>query len=355
MSPTVLRDQLVTFFDKGELRSLCFDLDINYDNLHGDTLHDKATSLVAHCQRHSRQSGLSARCRILRPQIDWPDLGAKESVIDESNVLENEKEKLSLHENILIGKPHDKIDIVKFGLLVAFVIVPVILVIMVANMYFSLQTQREMLLIPIQATQTAEAKIQRVPSDAASVSLFEMGTTQTTITQSTQSSRASIPVEVPTTTSPTAKDDSSHQSNIMAGVVVTPTSQPLISDFIACTHPCNTNNRATVFPEGTARIYTQWDYKNIPTGSRYVRSWSMNGREWVTYDCIWPGPEEGRSSATLSEPDGLHSGMWEMVISVNGQELLREQVYVQGNHRYWYYVGKLDRCFGTVPNYGGAP
>ncbi|WP_420642288.1 hypothetical protein [Candidatus Leptofilum sp.] len=42
MNKTDLRSQIADSFNKSELRSLCFDLGINYENLPGETLENKA-------------------------------------------------------------------------------------------------------------------------------------------------------------------------------------------------------------------------------------------------------------------------------------------------------------------------
>lgn len=129
---------------------------------------------------------------------------------------------------------------------------------------------------------------------------------------------------------------------------------PKIYNFSACLNPCTGSNATRNFPEKTKKIYALWNYENIPIGSHYVRAWNMDGREWVRYDCIWYGPETGVSTVELKEPDGLHSGTWEVTISVDDKVLLREQIIVEGNWDYWYPAGIIDKCFGTVPNQPGA-
>ena len=62
-----LRDILVTYFNDSELRDLCFDLGIEYENLGGDNKSAKARELVAYCQRHDRLPDLETACRRLRP------------------------------------------------------------------------------------------------------------------------------------------------------------------------------------------------------------------------------------------------------------------------------------------------
>lgn len=128
-----------------------------------------------------------------------------------------------------------------------------------------------------------------------------------------------------------------------------------IYNFSACINSCDGKNAARTFPAGTRKIYLQWKYDNIPIGAHYVRTWTMEDKgekkEFVRYDCLWPGPKTGiDDEAELSEPDGLHSGAWEMTISINDQVLLREQIFVEGNWDYWYSVGVIYSCHGLVPD-----
>jgi hypothetical protein len=62
-----LRDFITRNFNDSELRDLCFDLGIEYENLGGDNKSAKARELVAYCQRHTRLGELEATCRRLRP------------------------------------------------------------------------------------------------------------------------------------------------------------------------------------------------------------------------------------------------------------------------------------------------
>ena len=62
-----LRDIIVLYFNDSELRDLCFNLSIDYENLGGDAKPGKARELVAYCQRHNRLAELEATCRRLRP------------------------------------------------------------------------------------------------------------------------------------------------------------------------------------------------------------------------------------------------------------------------------------------------
>ncbi len=62
-----LRDLITRYFNDSELRDLCFDLGIDYENLGGDNKAAKARELVGYGQRHGRLAELEAACRSLRP------------------------------------------------------------------------------------------------------------------------------------------------------------------------------------------------------------------------------------------------------------------------------------------------
>ncbi|NTW04119.1 MAG: hypothetical protein HGA19_23085 [Oscillochloris sp.] len=65
------RQLLTTYFNDGELRTLCFDLAIDYDSLPAQGKADKARELVAFAGRHGRLTELLDTCRTFRPLVDW--------------------------------------------------------------------------------------------------------------------------------------------------------------------------------------------------------------------------------------------------------------------------------------------
>lgn len=68
-----LRQILAERFDLGELRTLCFDLGIDYDDLPGEGKANKARELVAYLNRHDRIPELLRAGEQLRPDISWSD------------------------------------------------------------------------------------------------------------------------------------------------------------------------------------------------------------------------------------------------------------------------------------------
>jgi hypothetical protein len=66
-----LQRNLEVSFNLDELRGLCFELDVNFENLGGETLRTKTIELVSYCQRRQLLSRLVAVCLGLRPSLDW--------------------------------------------------------------------------------------------------------------------------------------------------------------------------------------------------------------------------------------------------------------------------------------------
>ena len=68
---SALRHNITTYFNASELRNLCFDLNVDYDNLQGEGKGDKARELVAYMERHERISELVEACKGLYPKVTW--------------------------------------------------------------------------------------------------------------------------------------------------------------------------------------------------------------------------------------------------------------------------------------------
>jgi DNA-binding NtrC family response regulator len=65
VTPTTLRQTLDEKFDVEEIKDLCFDLGIDFDDLPGDG--KKTREVVAYCWRHDRLEELASRIAGLRP------------------------------------------------------------------------------------------------------------------------------------------------------------------------------------------------------------------------------------------------------------------------------------------------
>jgi hypothetical protein len=69
---TQLRQLLTKYFNESELRTLCFDLRIDYENLGSGGKADQARELVAHLERHGRIPELLETGKQMRPDVPWP-------------------------------------------------------------------------------------------------------------------------------------------------------------------------------------------------------------------------------------------------------------------------------------------
>lgn len=62
-----LHRRLCQLFDEGELRTICFDLDVDYESLPGRGKANKARELIRYLRRRSRVSELEDKVKQLRP------------------------------------------------------------------------------------------------------------------------------------------------------------------------------------------------------------------------------------------------------------------------------------------------
>lgn len=67
-----IRDQIITYFTLNDLRTLCQNMDIDYESINGgENKADKARELVAYCHRRMKVSQLVTACRNLFPDVSW--------------------------------------------------------------------------------------------------------------------------------------------------------------------------------------------------------------------------------------------------------------------------------------------
>jgi hypothetical protein len=63
------------YFNEAELKSLAFDMGVEYDDLPNSTKKRKVEGLVRHLQRRGRLGRLATHCQELRPDImGWPQM-----------------------------------------------------------------------------------------------------------------------------------------------------------------------------------------------------------------------------------------------------------------------------------------
>ena len=58
-------------FDEGDLRTLCFELDVDYDGVPAIGKANKARELVSYLERRNRITELIEVVKQLRPDISW--------------------------------------------------------------------------------------------------------------------------------------------------------------------------------------------------------------------------------------------------------------------------------------------
>jgi hypothetical protein len=68
-----LRQIFTNRFSEGELRALCFDLGVDYNNLPGQGRSDKVIELISFLERRRRIPELVNVLKQLRPDISWPE------------------------------------------------------------------------------------------------------------------------------------------------------------------------------------------------------------------------------------------------------------------------------------------
>lgn len=68
-----LKKELEAAFDDTDLRSLCFELNIKYENLPGKTHREHLLELIDYGRRHGLLADLVTYCRKERPHVVWPD------------------------------------------------------------------------------------------------------------------------------------------------------------------------------------------------------------------------------------------------------------------------------------------
>lgn len=70
---THLRTGIKSEFSLEEIKNLCDDLGIDFEDLGGEGRESKARELIAYCLRRNQLADMVARCEVLRPQFPWRD------------------------------------------------------------------------------------------------------------------------------------------------------------------------------------------------------------------------------------------------------------------------------------------
>lgn len=124
--------------------------------------------------------------------------------------------------------------------------------------------------------------------------------------------------------------------------------EPKAENFHTCTTEClsDGSNSQDTFASMIEIVYFTYDYEDFPTKAPYTRTWTKDGMLWAKYSCLWPGPETGTDRITLTEPLGLASGEWKVVITVNGEEVLNETITIEGSYNFWSPPLYFNACYG---------
>jgi hypothetical protein len=73
MNRSTLYELLIRYFDEEELRTVCFKLEVEYDNLRGEGSQAKARELIKYLDRRDRISDLVEICERERSNVSWRD------------------------------------------------------------------------------------------------------------------------------------------------------------------------------------------------------------------------------------------------------------------------------------------
>ena len=124
--------------------------------------------------------------------------------------------------------------------------------------------------------------------------------------------------------------------------------EPEAHNFYTCSAEClaDGSNSQDSFPSMIDTVYFTYDYEEFPLKAPYTRTWTKDGKLWAKYACLWAGDESGTDKITLTEPAGLASGEWNVVITVNGEEVLNETITIEGSYSFWSPPLYFNSCYG---------
>jgi hypothetical protein len=66
-----LRRNMLKALDDDELADLCFDMNVDYDSLRGESKNGRVRELILLCERSGRLPELLEQCRLMRPNLEW--------------------------------------------------------------------------------------------------------------------------------------------------------------------------------------------------------------------------------------------------------------------------------------------
>jgi serine protease Do len=89
----------------------------------------------------------------------------------------------------------------------------------------------------------------------------------------------------------------------------------IFAEGIADEAPVNIN---TTF-SGVNEVYAFFDYEGMTSGTEWTSRWYYEGQEVLETPSTWDGGEEGTYTVSLSHPDGLPAGSFELELEVQGE------------------------------------
>jgi hypothetical protein len=113
-----IRKLIDKHFNEEELRTLCFDLNMDYDGLPARGKTGKVRELIADCERKGLLDELLTKVRELRPNVQWPDL-TSHSIHDDHNSVESKKKSIYKNSSQFFSQllPAQKLSILIGGLI----------------------------------------------------------------------------------------------------------------------------------------------------------------------------------------------------------------------------------------------
>lgn len=85
VDPVRLQAQLVEFFSLEDIRDLCFELGIDFDDLPGEGKKGKARELVIHCRNRAMTEQLIEKAQQARPLVSWEQTTGVEEQPDKTH------------------------------------------------------------------------------------------------------------------------------------------------------------------------------------------------------------------------------------------------------------------------------
>jgi hypothetical protein len=67
-----IAEMMTQHFDLAELEMMSFDMNIDADEISGDTRDERVRSLIGYCERRLKTHELIFHCKRLRPGVQWP-------------------------------------------------------------------------------------------------------------------------------------------------------------------------------------------------------------------------------------------------------------------------------------------